>query len=82
VWKGPYRCAATLSVNFDAGTLWEWNVQLRDPGANSLAFATPGRHGNDRRPAVQPTPCGATQPAAVSAPLHVSRDIAPASGPS
>jgi peptidoglycan-N-acetylglucosamine deacetylase len=31
VWKGRHRCAATLSVDFDAETLWSGTFKLTTP---------------------------------------------------
>ena len=31
LWKGRYRCAVTLSVDFDAETLWSGTFKLTTP---------------------------------------------------
>ena len=31
IWKGSYRCAVTLSVDFDAETLWSGTFKLNTP---------------------------------------------------
>jgi hypothetical protein len=31
LWKGRYRCAATISVDFDTGSLWSGTFELTTP---------------------------------------------------
>jgi acetylornithine/succinyldiaminopimelate/putrescine aminotransferase len=44
MWKGRYRCAVTLSVDFDAETLWSGTLKLVTPSRRQgsvLRFVPP-----------------------------------------
>jgi hypothetical protein len=38
MWRERYRCAVTLSVDFDAETLWSGTFNLRTPSPMSCIF--------------------------------------------